>query len=119
MSRKIEFSLLLSIVAALSGISPVLAAPQQVNNFRVDPSYKGSVCIALNTYLQGKNSFSVQWGSYNRSGEVGFYVPAGGTYVQLQARGNNVPNISFSSAAGASFSQRACPSGGLRVVNNW
>jgi hypothetical protein len=115
MLKKIEFSLLLSIVAALSGISPVLAAPQQVNNFRVDPSYKGSICISLNSF--SNDSFSVQWGSYTKSGQSPFFKLGGITYIQLQARGNNVPNISFRSSSGASFSQSACP--GVATVIKW
>lgn len=118
MSRIIKLSLLMSVFVTSLGVTPVMA--QQTSNFTVGRQYKGPLCIAVKTYLQGQNKFSVQWGSYNRSGEVSrFYSPADGTFVQLQARGNNVQNISFSSAAGASLSQNACPSGGLRVVNKW
>jgi hypothetical protein len=116
MSRKIEFSLLLSVVTALVGISPALAAPR-TDNFRVDRQYKGPICIELR-YLT-KGDFSVQWGSYNRSGSTGSIIPTGGTYVQLQARGNNIPNIVFQSPNGASFSQGACKSALYRVINSW
>jgi hypothetical protein len=114
MSRKIKLSLVLSMVAALSGISPALAA-QQVNNFTVDRQYKGPVCISLNSF--SNDSFSVQWGSYNKSGKTPSFRMGGLTYIQLQARGNNVPNISFRSSSSASFSQSACP--GVMSVIKW
>ena len=115
MSRKIQFSLLLSIVTALFGISPVIAAPQVTNNFTVDRQYKGPVCISLNSLSGG--SFSVQWGSYNNSGQSPSFRLGGITNIQLQAKGNNIPNISFRSPSGASFSQSACT--GISTVIKW
>jgi hypothetical protein len=105
MSHKTKLSLLLSLAATSFCVAPAQAG---TNNFTVDRQYKGPVCISLNSLSGG--SFSVQWGSYNKSGQSPLFRPGGLTYIQLQARGNNVQNISFRSSSGASFSQSACPS---------
>jgi hypothetical protein len=114
MSRIIKFSLLLSIVAVSFATIPAIAAPQ-VNNFTVDRQYKGPVCISINSFSNDR--FSVQWGSYNRSGKSPLFRMGGLTSIQLQARGNNAPNISVRSSSGASFSQSDCP--GIDAVVKW
>ncbi len=112
MSHKTKLSLLLSLAATSFCVAPAQAG---TNNFTVDRQYKGPVCISLNSL--SNDSFSVQWGSYNRSGKSPSFRLGGLTYIQLQARGNNVPNISFRSSSGASFSQSACP--GVMSVIKW
>ena len=106
MSRTIKFSLLLSIAATSFCVAPAQAG---TNTFSIDRQYKGPVCITVDRGNTA-GTISVQWGSYRRSEAIQQPRVTSGGYVdvQLQARGNNVPNIVFISPGSAKFSYGNC-----------
>jgi hypothetical protein len=105
MSHKTKLSLLLSLAATSFCVAPAQAG---TNNFTVDRQYKGPVCITVDRNTAG--TISVQWGSYRRSEAIQSPKVTSGGYVdvQLQARGNNVTNIVFTSPGSAKFRYGNC-----------
>ena len=106
MSHKTKLSLLLSLAATSFCVAPAQAG---TNTFRIDRQYKGPVCITVD---RGNSAgiISVQWGAYRRSEAIQQPRVTSGGYVdvQLQARGNNVPNIVFTSPGSATFRTGNC-----------